>query len=84
MALVGGADEETLSLAPDNLRLLIIDASASSRTALCALLKQCSYEVRTLGQLRTFARALEAWHGIERAWMHRSRLCQRPPRLCIC
>ena len=41
MALVGGVDEEE-TLAPTCLRLLVIDASASSRTALCALLKQCS------------------------------------------
>ena len=46
MALVGGADEAE-TLAPTGLRLLVIDASASSRAALCALLKQCSYEVRT-------------------------------------
>ena len=64
MALVGGVDEEE-TLAPTCLRLLVIDASASSRSALCALLKQCSYEVRPLGSLKggelDCLRGLSAW-----------------------
>lgn len=67
MALVGGVDEEE-TLAPTCLRLLVIDASASRRTALCALLKQCSYEVNTLGSPkdgeRDCLRGLSAWPGV--------------------
>ena len=92
MALAGGVDEEE-TLAPTCLRLLVIDASASSRTALCALLKQCSYEVRTLGSLkggraRLSARALCMATGAgepqEPTSGRRSQPCRPPPRLCTC
>ncbi|KAK9842574.1 hypothetical protein WJX81_006867 [Elliptochloris bilobata] len=42
MALAGRALDEADTLSPSNLRILVVDASAS---ALCALLQECGYEV---------------------------------------